>query len=167
MNFGQALEILKHGGAVQRAGWNGKGMFVFLVPGSQFAVSRAPLLGIFPAGTEITYRPHIDIKGVDGGISTWVPSIGDVLAEDWAISADSPVIRVVDPTTSIPSHQQRVMDEHAELGDKTEKLAAFFCSPTFLKLDGAEKSRLRAQMDVMITYSNILAERINAFTEPK
>lgn len=85
MTFGLALEALKRGEKVARAGWNGKGMFVFLVAGSQFQVSRAPLLGIFPEGTAINYRPHIDIKGVDGSISTWVPSIGDVMAEDWQI----------------------------------------------------------------------------------
>ena len=28
MNFGQAIEALKEGKAVQRAGWNGKGLFV-------------------------------------------------------------------------------------------------------------------------------------------
>jgi len=85
MSFGLAVEALKKGMKVARAGWNGKGMFVFLVNGSTFNVSRAPLLGIFPEGAEINYRPHIDIKNVDGSISTWVPSIGDVLADDWAI----------------------------------------------------------------------------------
>lgn len=83
MNFGQALELLKEGKKLARAGWNGRGMFVFLVPGSTFQVNRPPLLGIYPEGTTITYRPHIDIKNVDGSISTWVPSIGDVMAEDW------------------------------------------------------------------------------------
>lgn len=86
MTFGLALEALKRGQRVARAGWNGKGMFVFLVPGSTFNVNRPPLLGIYPEGTPITYRPHIDIKGVDGSISTWVPSIGDVMAEDWQIA---------------------------------------------------------------------------------
>jgi len=85
MSFGLAVEALKKGLRAARAGWNGKGMFVFLVNGSTFNVSRAPLLGIFPEGTEINYRPHIDIKNVDGSISTWVPSIGDVMADDWAI----------------------------------------------------------------------------------
>ena len=85
MSFGLAVEALKKGMKVARAGWNGKGMFVFLVNGSTFNVSRAPLLDIFPEGTEINYRPHIDIKNVDGSISTWVPSIGDVMADDWAI----------------------------------------------------------------------------------
>lgn len=82
-NFSVALDSIKAGNRVKRSGWNGKGMFVFLVQGSTFKVSRAPLLGIFPAGTEINYKPHIDIKGVDGSISTWVPSIGDIMANDW------------------------------------------------------------------------------------
>ena len=29
MNFGKALEALKNGQLVTRAGWNGKGMFLF------------------------------------------------------------------------------------------------------------------------------------------
>lgn len=85
MTFGLAVDALKKGEKLARSGWNGKGMFVFLVNGSTFNVTRAPLLGIFPEGTEINYRPHIDIKNVDGSISTWVPSIGDVMAEDWGI----------------------------------------------------------------------------------
>lgn len=85
MNFGQALESLKTGGKLTRDGWNGRGMFVFLVPGSVFRVNRPPLLGIYTEGTEIHYKPHIDVKNVDGSISTWVPSIGDVMAEDWSI----------------------------------------------------------------------------------
>jgi hypothetical protein len=83
MNFGDAVAGLKEGKRVSRAGWNGKGMFLFLVPGSVFQVNRAPLLGIFPEGTEINYRPHIDMCGVDGAIHTWNPSCNDVLAEDW------------------------------------------------------------------------------------
>lgn len=85
LDFSTAIHALKDGKKVARVGWNGNGMFVFLVNGSTFNVNRAPLLGIFTEGTEINYRPHIDIKGVDGSISTWVPSIGDVMAEDWQL----------------------------------------------------------------------------------
>ena len=83
MNFSEALHCIKVGELAGREGWNGKGQFVFLVPESQFKVNRAPLLGIFPEGTEINYRPHIDIKNSDGTIATWVPSIGDLMADDW------------------------------------------------------------------------------------
>lgn len=81
--FGDAIEALKAGKKMARAGWNGKGMFVFLVPGSVFKVNRAPLLGIYPEGTEITYQPHIDMKTAQNTVVPWLASQGDVLAEDW------------------------------------------------------------------------------------
>jgi len=34
MNFGDALLALKSGSKVSRAGWNGKGMWLILVPGT-------------------------------------------------------------------------------------------------------------------------------------
>ena len=32
MNFGEAIEAVKNGALIARAGWNGKGMFVFKRP---------------------------------------------------------------------------------------------------------------------------------------
>ena len=87
-NFGEAIELLKQGKKVARSGWNGKGMFVFLVPGSVFKVNRAPLLGIYPEGTEITYHAHIDMKTADNQIVPWLASQTDVLAEDWVVLND-------------------------------------------------------------------------------
>lgn len=68
---------------MQRTGWNGKGMFIFLVPGSIFIVNRPPLLGIYSEGTEITYQPHIDMKTADDKVVPWFASQTDLLAEDW------------------------------------------------------------------------------------
>ena len=85
LTFGDALHMLKLGKKVARAGWNGKGMFLFLVPGSTFKVSRAPLLGIYPEGTEINYCPHIDMKTADGKVVPWLCSQTDALAEDWQV----------------------------------------------------------------------------------
>jgi len=87
MNFGQALEALKTGYKVAREGWNGKGMFIFLVPGSTFQVNRPPLLGIYPEGTTIDYRPHIDMKTADGKVVPWVASQSDLLEDDWMMVA--------------------------------------------------------------------------------
>lgn len=81
--FSEALEALKQGKKVARSGWNGKGMFVFLVPGSTFKVNRAPLLGIYPEGTEINYHAHIDMKTADNQIVPWLASQTDILANDW------------------------------------------------------------------------------------
>jgi hypothetical protein len=88
LTFGLAVEALKKGFKVARAGWNGKGMFLFLVPGSTFKVSRPPLLGIYPEGTEINYHAHIDMKTATGEVVPWLASQTDVLAEDWTILQD-------------------------------------------------------------------------------
>lgn len=83
--FGRAVQAMKQGYKVARKGWNGKGMFIFLVPGSTFKVNRPPLLGIYEEGTEITYQPHIDMKTADGRIVPWVASQSDMLDTDWEI----------------------------------------------------------------------------------
>lgn len=85
MNFSQALNIVKNGFKVQREGWNGKGMFIFLVQGSTFIVNRPPLLGIYPEGTEVKYHAHIDMRTADGTIVPWLASQTDLLANDWAV----------------------------------------------------------------------------------
>lgn len=85
LNFGEALMALKFGVRVSREGWNGKNMFLFLVPGSVFLVSRPPLLGIYPEGKEVEYCPHIDMRTADGKIVPWLASQTDVLAEDWCV----------------------------------------------------------------------------------
>ena len=83
MNFGNAIEALKEGKRVARAGWNGKGMFLFLMNGYNFVVSREPLLSIMGEGTMATYRPHIDMKDAEGKVVPWLASQTDMLAEDW------------------------------------------------------------------------------------
>ena len=85
MNFSQALEALKQGEKVTRNGWNGKDMFLFLVPGSTFLVNRPPLLGIYEEGHRIDYQPHIDMKTVDETVVPWLASQSDLLADDWFI----------------------------------------------------------------------------------
>lgn len=86
MSFGDALIALKAGMKVTRENWNGKNMFLFLVQGSTFKVNRAPLLGIYPEGTEINYRPHIDMRTANGEIVPWVASQSDILENDWRLA---------------------------------------------------------------------------------
>jgi hypothetical protein len=85
MDFGKALAALKEGKRVAREGWNGKGMFLFLVAGSNFVVNREPLLSIMGEGTMVTYRPHIDMKDAEGKVVPWLASQTDMLAEDWHV----------------------------------------------------------------------------------
>ncbi len=85
MDFGEAIRELKAGNKVARSGWNGKDMFLFLVPGSTFIVNREPLLGIYPAGTQIDYHSHIDMKTAQGYVVPWLASQSDMLSDDWCI----------------------------------------------------------------------------------
>ncbi len=85
MNFSKALEFIKEGKKLTRSSWNDKGHFVYLVHGSNFTVNRAPLNSFYKEGTEITYRPHIDSRSIDGTCGVWSPSNSDTLAEDWEI----------------------------------------------------------------------------------
>ncbi len=86
LNFETALTLLKKGKLLQRKGWNGKGMFLFLVSGSRFMVNRKPLNLIYTDGTVISYLPHIDMKTADGSVVPWLASQTDLLAEDWQLA---------------------------------------------------------------------------------
>lgn len=76
LTFGLALESLKRGKKVARAGWNGKGMWACLIhPGD------AMHLGF-------DMQPCFGLKNAAGDMQPgWVPSIGDCLAEDWQVIA--------------------------------------------------------------------------------
>jgi len=85
ISFGLAVEAMRKGCKVARRGWNGKGMFLFLVPGSTFKVNRPPLLGIYPEDHEVNYLPHIDMKTADNKVVPWLASQADMLSDDWMI----------------------------------------------------------------------------------
>jgi hypothetical protein len=85
MNFGDAIAALKAGKRVARAGWNGKGMFLFLVGGSTFTVNREPLMSILGEGTQVQYHAHIDMKTAQGYVVPWLASQADMLSEDWEL----------------------------------------------------------------------------------
>jgi hypothetical protein len=84
--IGWAVKQMRNGDRVCRAGWNGKGMFLFLVAGSTFEVNRPPLLGIYPEGTKINYHAHVDMKTATGEIVPWLCSQSDLLATDWELA---------------------------------------------------------------------------------
>lgn len=83
-NFGEALELLKAGRRVQRMGWNGKGMWLVLVPGSEDVPLR-PGTPYALAGLErVSIGAHIDMFTAAGVMQPgWLASQADMLAEDW------------------------------------------------------------------------------------
>lgn len=67
------------------------------------------------------------------------------------------------PASTMPPHQQRVIDERAELAEKSAKLAAFIGTPIYCGLPSDEQARLAHQFGIMESYCDVLAERIAAF----
>ena len=95
MTFGIAIEAMKKGMKVARAGWNGKGMFLYLVPGTTvpFENLRGPAMEAAILATKIEdgeqgssryISSHIDMKDAHGQLVIgWLASQTDMLAEDW------------------------------------------------------------------------------------
>ena len=81
MNFSEALESLKLGSKLQREGWNGKGMFIELVPANGWAK-------LFGNTTDYGNLPFIGMKTADNKFVPWLASQTDILAEDWSILLD-------------------------------------------------------------------------------
>ena len=68
INFGQAIEALKQGKKVARAGWNGKGMHLEL---------QRP-----DAHSKMTL-PYIYMYTAQGDNVPWLASQTDMFSEDW------------------------------------------------------------------------------------
>ena len=83
--FGKAIEWLKQGKKVARKGWNGKGQYVYYVPAAKYKWQTENAREIADKDGMVAYREYMALKTVQGDIATWVPSVSDVLAEDWVI----------------------------------------------------------------------------------
>lgn len=88
LRFGDAVELLKRGARVARAGWNGKGMFVVYQKGYPQGIpcnkQTAEAWGM-QEGDLFKVEPYLQIRMANGSHAMWVPSVTDVLAEDWEI----------------------------------------------------------------------------------
>lgn len=89
LNFGQALEALKSGKRVSRSGWNGKGMYLWLMPAAKVKAEwcKEPHLRSLAEanGGEIEAVGSIRMLTADKKVLTgWLASQSDMLAEDWA-----------------------------------------------------------------------------------
>lgn len=90
MDFGDAIRALRDGKRVAWAGWNGKGVWLAIQPGSIIAPEHArggAAKGRADEGaTEIAILPHIDMRAANGSIVVgWLASQTDMLADDWVI----------------------------------------------------------------------------------
>lgn len=90
MDFGKAIEALKQGRKVARKGWNGKGMYLWLMPSTSVKAEwcKEPHLKELAEanGGEIEALGTIRMLTADKKILTgWLASQTDILSEDWEI----------------------------------------------------------------------------------
>ena len=81
MTFGDAIEALKQGKHVQREGWNGKNMHLYLEEHFKYTIRG----GHF-AGSDRDYEPCIVMFTAQGKHQPgWLASQADILATDWSV----------------------------------------------------------------------------------
>lgn len=95
MNFGQAIEHMKIGLKLTREGWNGKNMFVVLMPALKLPAHSSQEPGAkvndrtakhIGADTPLDSQPYFAMLTAQGKWQPgWLASQSDMLAEDWSI----------------------------------------------------------------------------------
>lgn len=85
MPFGLAVEAMKKGLRVARVGWNGAGMFAYLVPAASYPAQTGVAKAHFGDDAMVPYREYMALKTAQGDVATWAPSCSDALADDWVI----------------------------------------------------------------------------------
>lgn len=90
LTFGGAIEALKAGKRVARKGWNGKGMYLWLLPAAMVKAEwcrEEHLKAVAEAnGGEIEALGSIRMMTADRKVLTgWLASQTDMLSEDWEV----------------------------------------------------------------------------------
>lgn len=98
MDFGTAIELLKQGKMVRRAGWNGKGMFVFIRPEFTCGLEQFKSIQSVPEvvkdliksdltlrdKSEVKFTHYLSMYNAQGEIMNgWAATQTDTLATDW------------------------------------------------------------------------------------
>ena len=158
MDFGKAIIALKQGKAIQREGWNGKGLFVVKQIPASINADIIPKMQSLPQSAKDILmsreNPHIDytnqmlIVNPDGRADSWVPSSSDVFAEDWRVIGEEETFLT------------RMKEEAADLYYRKEKLGEFLGSERVSLVTETQKTLLQKQYAAMCEYGKILDERI-------
>jgi hypothetical protein len=91
MTFGEAIEALKVGDRVSRAGWNGKRTWLRLVTPHEASEPSLPYVSLSMENSESLHivsdvAPSVEARAdVPLQVVPWVASHVDILAEDWFV----------------------------------------------------------------------------------
>jgi len=89
MNFGEAIEAARAGKKIQRAGWNGKSMWVCHMPGRVIPAGKVGerIRDFVPTG-DVTVLGYFVMWTADQKwLPGWLASQTDMLATDWSVVA--------------------------------------------------------------------------------
>lgn len=82
MSFGLAVEAMKKGKRVARAGWNGKGMWIRYIGPQDW---QFDLDSISETEMDCEQYGFLAMKTADNKFVPWLASQTDILADDWQI----------------------------------------------------------------------------------
>ena len=82
MDFGKAIEAVKAGKRVSRAGWNGKGQYIELATCVSYKNAAGEIINVNHQALGSNAIAFVGTSGVQLG---WLASQADMLAEDWQI----------------------------------------------------------------------------------
>jgi hypothetical protein len=88
-DIGWAIDQLRAGEKVRRAGWNGKGMFLILVKGTSGVLLKPGSPYAKHLGEDVLQPidSHIDMYTAQGTMQPgWLASQADLLATDWELA---------------------------------------------------------------------------------
>lgn len=86
MNFGDAYQALRFAKQpIARKGWNGKGMFVYMVEANAYPATSRIAKTHFGEDALVPYGAYAALKNADGSVYPWTPSQGDLFADDWEV----------------------------------------------------------------------------------
>ena len=84
-DFGSAIYLMQKSKNVMRKGWNGKGMYLFIIQGSN-DIAKLHGYGFGELLGEPTFSDAIFLKTVDNRLVPWTISQSDALATDWCLA---------------------------------------------------------------------------------
>lgn len=89
LTFGQAIEAMKQGKKVARKGWNGKGMYLWLLPATEVKKEWCLDPRLIEAMGERDALPCLGsirmFTATKEVLTGWLASQTDMLSEDWCI----------------------------------------------------------------------------------
>ena len=85
MPFGIATFAALAGHRIARKGWNGTGMFAYVVPEGKYQAVSEAAKKYFGEDALVPYRAYWALKTAQGDVATWAPSGSDSLAFDWVV----------------------------------------------------------------------------------